>query len=157
MTKSKASPEMCKTEQPSIASTESEAKNPPAFKKGTKVVLANIGKQNPVLCSGMTGRIVSVPQPGRYSVSFSNLKQEQILVAKNLRAEEKVPREHHECICGKEGILRCTRCNMQWYCSSDCQTGDYKRHRTVCKMLASELSIFDLKAPPTDDGPSVES
>lgn len=116
---------------------------PPAFKKGSKVVLVNIGEQDPVLCSGMKGRIVSIQEPGRYGVSFSNLEQPQFVDASNVRAAEKVQREEHACVCGKEGTLRCSRCNLQWYCSSACQANDYQRHKKACKVLGSGHSLFD--------------
>jgi len=34
--------------------------------------------------------------------------------------------------CTKVGTKRCSRCKLVWYCSSECQSKDWKRHRKEC-------------------------
>jgi len=135
---------MRRGEKPPSPFKDIDEQKPAAFKEGTKVVLVNMDEKNPVLCSGMTGRITSASEPGKYGVSFSNLEQPKLVDAANLRVAEKVQREYHECICGDEGTFRCKRCNKKWYCSSSCQSDDYQRHRKACKVLGSGLSVLEL-------------
>jgi len=35
-------------------------------------------------------------------------------------------------VCGKESIKKCSRCNLAWYCSPDCQRKHWKEHKPVC-------------------------
>jgi hypothetical protein len=40
--------------------------------------------------------------------------------------------------CGKtdgKSIMKCSRCKAASYCSKDCQKGDWKKHKAVCKLL----------------------
>ena len=39
------------------------------------------------------------------------------------------------CSCGKKGELQCSGCKLERYCSSSCQNGDWKRHKSRCKFL----------------------
>mmetsp|Transcript_23669 Transcript_23669/g.65707 ORF Transcript_23669/g.65707 Transcript_23669/m.65707 type:complete len:140 (-) Transcript_23669:1046-1465(-) len=34
--------------------------------------------------------------------------------------------------CQKEASKKCSRCNLAWYCSVECQKKDWKKHRSVC-------------------------
>jgi len=41
-----------------------------------------------------------------------------------------------ECaVCKKEAMKRCGACQLRWYCSADCQRGDWKKHKKVCKKV----------------------
>ena len=35
--------------------------------------------------------------------------------------------------CKKDGTLRCSRCKKFNYCSKECQTSDWKKHKKQCK------------------------
>jgi hypothetical protein len=40
--------------------------------------------------------------------------------------------------CGKtdsEKVMKCSRCKSASYCSKDCQKGDWKKHKPICKLL----------------------
>lgn len=42
-------------------------------------------------------------------------------------------------ICSKEGEMkRCSGCKMVFYCSPECQMKDWKSHKLICKVFASE-------------------
>jgi hypothetical protein len=128
-------------EQHKIVCNASESSTP-SLKEGVKVVLVNIeDDQNHALCNGLEGRVVSRVDPERYLISFGNLEEAQIVRACDLRAVQKVPFEQHACVCGKEANLKCARCALQWYCSKDCQVSHYKRHKMLCKALASESKM----------------
>lgn len=36
------------------------------------------------------------------------------------------------CKCGEESSLRCGKCMLEKYCSSECQKADWKRHKYYC-------------------------
>jgi hypothetical protein len=95
-------------------------------------MLTNIEKdEDHALYNGLEGRVISQVDPERYLISFGNLEEA-------LRAVQKVPCEHHTCLCGKEANLKCARYALQCYCSKDCQVCHYKKHRMLCKALKSE-------------------
>jgi len=115
------------------------------FKKRSKVIVARLEeKEHQILCNGMEGRILSQVGPDHYSVSLTNLSEPQIVHASNLQHATKVVREEHECICGQPGEVFCGRCNMQWYCSVDCQTADYERHKLGCKAMVSKFGMLEV-------------
>lgn len=44
------------------------------------------------------------------------------------------------CICGKPGDKRCGRCKMKSYCSRECQSADYSKHKEWCKMMTYQMN-----------------
>merc|ERR1712127_614142 len=43
-----------------------------------------------------------------------------------------------ECgVCKKEAMKRCGACQLRWYCSAECQRGDWKKHKKLCKKVGS--------------------
>lgn len=70
----------------------------------------------------------------------------------------------HRCTCGAtaglvEGaepgaeeapLLKCSKCNMQSYCSKDCQTTHWATHKPVCKLLRLRQKIEQEKADRKD-------
>ena len=42
--------------------------------------------------------------------------------------------------CEKEGTKSCQGCHRSWYCSSGCQRADWKAHKPLCKLAATELT-----------------
>ena len=41
--------------------------------------------------------------------------------------------------CGKEAFKRCSKCKSVWYCSRDCQVGDWPEHKAKCNQKAKEI------------------
>ncbi|OTA69651.1 hypothetical protein K449DRAFT_98699 [Hypoxylon sp. EC38] len=41
-------------------------------------------------------------------------------------------------VCWKEGASACTRCKSCHYCSKECQKNDWKSHRLLCHLVATE-------------------
>ena len=44
--------------------------------------------------------------------------------------------------CGKEAMKmnKCSACRLVWYCSRECQLGDWKAHKKACKKVKQELT-----------------
>jgi hypothetical protein len=40
-------------------------------------------------------------------------------------------------LCSASGILRCSRCKKQCYCSAKCQKAHWKTHKTTCSSISS--------------------
>ena len=116
------------------------------FKEGDKVVVLKLGEkgQGPVT-NGMQGMIVKHTDPNHYSVSFTNLIEPQIMNGSNLENVKKVSKESHHCACGKTGNFLCSRCNMMWYCSVECQQKGHEDHKIGCKEMASKFGVYDLR------------
>ncbi|PHJ18107.1 mynd finger domain-containing protein [Cystoisospora suis] len=39
--------------------------------------------------------------------------------------------------CGRHAEQRCAKCKAEWYCSRECQIGDWKNHKEVCSASSS--------------------
>jgi len=39
-------------------------------------------------------------------------------------------------VCHAEAEQRCSRCHSEWYCSRQCQVKDWKRHKSMCTVIA---------------------
>ena len=54
-------------------------------------------------------------------------------------------REEHYCLKCSETpttkLLRCSRCNVAWYCNKTCQKKHYAEHRTMCRQLANIMKF----------------
>lgn len=46
--------------------------------------------------------------------------------------------------CNNAGKKRCTGCFLEWYCSVECQQGDWKKHKSVCKERKSKYVPVEL-------------
>ncbi|CAD8161362.1 unnamed protein product [Paramecium pentaurelia] len=40
--------------------------------------------------------------------------------------------------CTKEATKRCSRCKQVWYCSKDCQVGDWPKHKLNCQIITTQ-------------------
>lgn len=47
---------------------------------------------------------------------------------------------------GTTDLRRCTGCNLEWYCSSDCQSKDWERHAPQCKNKSRDMPL-DVTSP----------
>jgi hypothetical protein len=47
------------------------------------------------------------------------------------------PRVCGSCSKGSERMKKCSGCRTVWYCSSECQNADWKRHKADCKRVRS--------------------
>lgn len=128
------------TDMPDLVKSEQDC-----FKKNSKVVVIGLEeKEHSLVCNGMEGRILSQVDSDHYSVSFTNLTQPKTIQAFNLQRVAKVVREEHHCFCGQSGDFLCSRCNMTWYCSAECQTADYGRHKLGCKAMVSKFGFNEV-------------
>ncbi len=41
-------------------------------------------------------------------------------------------------VCGREASKRCSRCRNEWYCGRECQVQQWKKHKPVCDIIASQ-------------------
>ena len=41
--------------------------------------------------------------------------------------------------CEKQAFKRCSKCKSIWYCSRECQVGDWPNHKKACNQKAKEL------------------
>jgi zinc finger MYND domain-containing protein 10 len=41
--------------------------------------------------------------------------------------------------CQKQAFKRCSKCKSVWYCSKECQVGDWPNHKSACNKKAKEL------------------
>jgi hypothetical protein len=58
----------------------------------------------------------------------------------------------NNCFCGKEGSKRCSKCHLVYYCSRDCQSADFSKHKKICK--AAVLSeVVEEVSPSLSGGP----
>jgi hypothetical protein len=56
----------------------------------------------------------------------------------NLKSLRKMKSKAPWCIlCGKQDVKICTRCEKAWYCSPECQSKDWPKHREFC--IASRI------------------
>ncbi|GAX29232.1 hypothetical protein FisN_28Lu091 [Fistulifera solaris] len=44
------------------------------------------------------------------------------------------------------GLKRCSRCNVAWYCSAECQKKHFEIHREVCKQVAKDRKNMEQEA-----------
>ena len=57
------------------------------------------------------------------------------------------------CFCSiKEGKYKCSSCKSAFYCSKECQTNDWKKHKNMCKFL-----IKDIKKVLCEYSPKIEN
>ena len=40
--------------------------------------------------------------------------------------------------CTKQAFKRCSKCRSVWYCSKECQVGDWPEHKVSCNRIAKE-------------------
>jgi hypothetical protein len=45
--------------------------------------------------------------------------------------------------CGKEAFKRCSKCKEVWYCSRECQVGDWGVHKVRCNERGRELKLME--------------
>jgi hypothetical protein len=67
---------------------------------------------------------------------LQGITQIQTKIEKNFKYIERIIMStcaRHGCL--KEGVSRCSICLREPYCSSDCQKGDWKMHKSICKIL----------------------
>jgi hypothetical protein len=102
-------------------------------------------QQYALVRNGMEGQIAEIVDTQQCSILFTNLTLPQIIHTSNLTRTTRVSRELHKCLCGQNGDLFCTRCNMMWYCSAKCQADDYDRHKIGCKAMVSEFGLLSLR------------
>ena len=48
--------------------------------------------------------------------------------------------------CGKQATKKCSRCQLEWYCSRECQVASWKGHKLVCDIVAKENTNKNRKA-----------
>lgn len=41
--------------------------------------------------------------------------------------------------CQKQAYKRCSKCKSVWYCSRECQVGDWPQHKEKCKRITKEF------------------
>jgi hypothetical protein len=46
----------------------------------------------------------------------------------------------NNCICGKVGDKRCTKCRLVCYCSRECQSADFPKHKKICQVPSSNVT-----------------
>lgn len=46
------------------------------------------------------------------------------------------------------GLKRCSRCQVAWYCSGDCQKKHFKEHRELCRRIAEQTKCVEQEAIP---------
>lgn len=56
------------------------------------------------------------------------------------RAEDKDQCDICYMLCPKTAFKLCSRCKVETYCSRECREKDLKKHRVMCKRLASALN-----------------
>ncbi|GMI42759.1 hypothetical protein TeGR_g13886 [Tetraparma gracilis] len=54
-------------------------------------------------------------------------------------------------VCASPGAKKCAACKAVRYCSADCQRGDWKRHKSVCKAVKRIKEKKDPSKEPTSD------
>ena len=42
--------------------------------------------------------------------------------------------------CGVDATKRCGMCKNVWYCSRECQVGDWKTHKPLCEVVARDAN-----------------
>jgi hypothetical protein len=116
------------------------------LKKGANIIIVGLEeKEYALVRNGMEGQIAEIVDTQQCSILFTNLTLPQIIHTSNLTRTTRVSRELHKCLCGQNGDLFCTRCNMMWYCSAKCQADDYDRHKIGCKAMVSEFGLLSLR------------
>ena len=51
--------------------------------------------------------------------------------------------------CDKKGpVKKCVQCNLAYYCSKECQAGDWKAHKVFCKTVRDDIVQYERQ--PTD-------
>eukprot|EP00731_Ephydatia_muelleri_P034083 Em0047g2a len=43
-------------------------------------------------------------------------------------------------LCGQEASKRCSKCKGEWYCGRECQVKHWKKHKSVCELMAVTAS-----------------
>jgi len=46
------------------------------------------------------------------------------------------------CKSSKKGIMKCSRCKTSFYCSKECQTNDYKKHKFTCFEISNDVDLI---------------
>jgi len=73
-----------------------------------------------------------------FNIDDLNVLNDQILQKEkqNFEKFENIPAAPPECnSCNKIAMNRCGRCALVWYCSRECQSKDWKKHKKTCKAV----------------------
>ena len=93
-----------------------------------QVLLANGADPNLIALNGHTA-LDEAGSEEAYQMIADASTRETVIASRPLDLTWK-----HFCCCGVASKLRCTRCHAP-YCSKECQTGDWKAHKGLCKPL----------------------
>ncbi|CAG07000.1 unnamed protein product, partial [Tetraodon nigroviridis] len=79
-----------------------------------------------------------------FNLSENDLKSQAQSLAQtyNLDVMESLLPEKPKCgFCGNEALKRCSRCQVERYCSRECQVKHWSKHKKACQMLAEATEV----------------
>jgi hypothetical protein len=86
----------------------------------------------------ITKHLGKVSKKGIYIFARHMLLDHHVLV-------EKISKKKNICsTCRKECGSKCSRCNIEHYCSRDCQSKDWQYHKKYCNKLKTIISYYDI-------------